>query len=328
MTPAAPTDRAPSRLTILLCMALLCLIWGSTWLVIREGLKDLSPFTSAGVRFALAAAVMALIAPAIARREGGRRPTPRLTLVMGLFNFAGSYGIVYWSETLLPSGLVSVLWSVFPMMMAVAAHLALPGERLLARQWLGFVVGFLGVVLLLARDVAAIGGEALVAALVLLGSPLAATLGTTYVKKHGARVSSALLNRDAMAVGAAALLACALLSERGAPMHWSAPAVWSVVYLAIPGTVVTFGLYFWAMRYAPAHQLSLIAYVIPAVALFLGVSLGGETVGASTLAGAALILGGVACVLLGRRRPMRPESVRAPAQGSPPPAGLRSGRAP
>ena len=100
-----------------------------------------------------------------------------------------------------------------------------------------------------------------------------------------------------MLLAAVLLGTVALATERGEEVQWTASAISSVLYLAVVGTVVTFGLYFWAMRYAPASQLSLIAYVVPAVALFLGATFGDEPVGAATIGGAALILAGCAVVL-------------------------------
>lgn len=297
--------RGPRDLTIALSMAALCLVWGSTWLVIRAGLRDLPPFTSAGARFALASAVMLAIAPRLARREGGERPRRDLVLAMGVCNFALSYGIVYWTEVRLPSGLVSVLWSVFPLMTALVGHLFLPGERLAARQWGGFVAGFAGVALLFSTDLAQLGPEAVGRGAVLLASPAVSALGTAWVKRHGARTSSLLLNRDAMLLGALLLLATAALTEGDREVRWSAAAVASVTYLAIVGTVFTFGVYFWLMRYAPAYRLSLVAYVTPLLALGLGASLGDEPVGLHTLAGATLILSGVGLAARPRRAPTR-----------------------
>lgn len=112
---------APTRFVQGALVALLCAVWGSTWIVIRGGLRDLPPFTSAAARFTLAALVMTAVAGPIARREGGNRPKAWLWGVSGLANFATSYGVVYWCETRLPSGLVAVLWGVFPVLMALAS---------------------------------------------------------------------------------------------------------------------------------------------------------------------------------------------------------------
>lgn len=298
--------RAPSTLATALLVALLCLIWGSTWLVIAGGLRDLPPFTSAGARFLVAAVVMSALAPALARREGGSRPALSLSLAVGVLNFAASYGIVYWSETRLPSGLASVLWSVFPMLMAISGSWFLDGERLRTVQMLGFVVGFAGVVLLFATDLRTIRADAVPAGIVLLGSPFVACIGTTVLKKQGRDVSSALVNRNALWIGAAVLLGLAALFERDAEIRWTRAAIASVVYLAIFGTVLTFGLYFWLLRHTQAYRLSTIAYVTPAIALTVGTLVGKEPLTPWTIAGSATILCGVALVM------RRPSTSRAP----------------
>jgi drug/metabolite transporter (DMT)-like permease len=280
-----------------LWMALLCLIWGSTWIVIQGGLRDVPPITSAAARFVVAAIAMTAVAHFLRRREGGERPPWKLSLALGGLNFAASYGIVYWTESRLPSSLVAVLWSVFPMLTAISGHFFLPAERLRGRQWAGFAIGFLGVALLFATDLREIGAGAVPAGAILLVSPLVAVVGTTVLKREGARVSSVLVNRNGMWIGAALLCAAAWLSERDAPARWTGSAIASVLYLSLAGTVVTFSLYFWLLRRVPANRMSLVSYVTPAVALLLGGLVGREPITGWTLSGSALILGGVGLVV-------------------------------
>jgi drug/metabolite transporter (DMT)-like permease len=314
-TSGGPPSGRPAEGVIHAVIALLSAIWGSTYFVIREGLRDLPPFTAAAARFALAGAVFTLIAPALARREGGARPSLRLSLAFGLANIALSYSLIYWCGRVLPSGLVSVLWSTFPLMMAASGHLFL-GERLAPRQVLGFVVGFLGIAALFATDLRALGPEALPAGALLLLSPLVSTAGNTLVKKHGERTSSLLLNRNGIWIGCAVIAALALALEGDSAPAWTPRALASVVYLALAGTVLTFGLYYWAMRYAPAYRLSTIAYLTPLLALTLGTLAGGEPFTAFTALGSALILGGVALVLGGAAgaRPRRGAGLSPPAE--------------
>lgn len=308
----------PSTLKVNLLMALMCTIWGSTWLVVRKGLDDLPPFSSAAVRFAIAWLAVAALAPILARREGGRRPGWRLAITMGGLNFGTSYAIVYWSETILPSGLVSVLWAVFPMMVAAGGHLVLPGEQLVRRQWWGFAVGFLGVVSLFATDIGALGPDAIPAALVLLCSPVVATIGTLAVKRAGPEISSVLLNRDAMFVGAVILTLLGLGFEREASFDWTPNAIGSVLYLSLLGTVLTFSLYFWLMRFAPAYKLSLVAYITPPTALGLGAWLADEPVSLYTGIGALGILIGVGLVMTGKASRKGPDDPSEPDQAGTP----------
>jgi drug/metabolite transporter (DMT)-like permease len=293
---------APPRWVVRALIGLLCLIWGSTWLVIRGGLVDLPPLSGAAARFIVAGTLLALLGPRLARRERGGPPTLRLSVVMGTLNIAVSYAIVYRTQVVLPSGLVSVLWSVFPLMLGVLSHVWLPSERLVGRQWCGLVVGFAGIVALFATDLRGLGQQAVPAGLLLLLSPAVSAVGQVIVKRDGAHTSSALLNRNGMLLGGALLCLAALATERDAPLRLTGAAVGGILYLAVFGSALAFGLYFWLLRHAPAYELGLIAYVTPVIALLLGATLGDEPVGATTLFGTGLVLAGVALVLLGRRR--------------------------
>ncbi len=292
--------QAQTSTGVKVAVTIMCLVWGSTWFVVREGLSEMQPFGSGGMRFFLAWLLMLFIAPAIAAREGGERPGWRLVLAMATGNFAISYGIVYWAEQTLPSGLTAVLWAVFPLMTAGVAQLQGTEARLRGAQWWGLVVGFVGVVLLFLTDVRSVGGDAIERGLVLLLSPLVSALSTAYIKRHGAHVSSVLLNRSALLVGSLMLLVAAMVVEGGVEPPSTAAGALGVAYLALFGTVLTFTLYFWVLRQASTVALSLIAYVTPAIALVVGAGLGEERVTAWTLGGLAFVLIGCALVL---RRP-------------------------
>ncbi len=298
------SSTSPARLSLTdAIIGLLSLIWGTTYFVIQKGLADLPPFTAVGVRFAIAGTVFALLAPRLAPREGGETPGWRLSILMGVFNFTISYAIVYFVETELPSGLVSVFWGTFPLILATCVRVVLPDEHMERRQWLGFGLGFLGVVLLFVTDLRDIGPDGIALGLLLLLSPLSTAIGQVIVKRQGAHVSSVLLNRNGMLIAAAVLLSVAAIREREARIVWSATAIGSVLYLALIGTNVTFGLYYWTLRRTPAHRLGIIAYLTPLLALTVGFVFGDEPVSWHTLAGTALILSSVGLIMIRRRRP-------------------------
>jgi drug/metabolite transporter (DMT)-like permease len=241
---------------------------------------------------------MALLAPAIMRREGGGRPPWAAVLLHASCQFGANYALVYWAETVLPSGLVSVLWSAFPLMLALLGHFVTRSERLVARRWLGLVVSFGGILLLFATDLRAVGDGAVGMGLAVLLAPAAVAVSTTYVKRHAAGSSSVILNRDAMLLGGMMLLVMALFLERGRDFTLTPAAVGSILYLSLAGTVLTFGVYLWLLRTVPAYRMSLTSYATPVIALLVGATFGGEPLGASTLVGTALVLAGVALTLL------------------------------
>jgi len=272
----------------------MCLVCGRTWFVIQEGARDLPPFTAAAVRFAIAWVIMLGIARPLARIEGGARPGLDLVAITGGLQFATSYAIVYWAETILPSGLTAVLWAVYPLLLGVVSLVMLPGERLGARQWAGLALGFSGIATLFWSDLRVAGGDQMRAGAVLLFSPLAVAIANAYLRPRAPAISAALLNRDGLLFAAVLLSTFAALTERGVPVRWTPAAIGSVVYLAAAGTCLTFTVYFWTLRHLPASTVALTSYVTPVIALLLGVFVRGEPFSLGTLSGTAIVLCGVA----------------------------------
>jgi drug/metabolite transporter (DMT)-like permease len=299
MSPSRPSPTPSPALTSVL-LVLLCLVWGSTWLVIKIGLRDVPPFTGAALRFLVAGLCMAALVPLLAEREGGTRPPFLAVLLQGLFQFALNYALVYVSETVIPSGLVSVLWSVFPLFVALAGHFVLKSELLVGRQWLGMLLAFSGVALLFVTDLARVDARAVPMGLLMLVAPLSVCVSTLVIKHRAAGASSLILNRDSILIGCVVLAILAFCFEREMPVTFTPVAVGSILYLALFGTVLTFGVYLWLLRSVPAYRMSLTAFVTPAVALVAGALFGGEALHLHTLAGTGCVLGGVALVL-GRR---------------------------
>jgi drug/metabolite transporter (DMT)-like permease len=278
-------------------MGLISLVWGSTWLVIRVGLDDLPPLFGAGIRFIVAGLVMAVLVRWLGEREGGTRPPRGVVWAQALCQFTGNFALVYWCETVIPSGLVSVLWATFPLMMALTGHFVTRAERLHGRQWFGLVLAFGGVASLFGTDVARGGERAVTMGLLLLLAPASVTFSTSLIKRRAADASSLLLNRDSMLIGGLLLLVLAAIFERGSAVRLTPGALFSVVYLALFGSVITFGAYLWLLRTVPAYRLSLVSYVTPVIALLLGRALRSEPFATTTLAGTALVLAGVALTL-------------------------------
>jgi drug/metabolite transporter (DMT)-like permease len=128
--------------------ALLCVIWGSTWLVIKVGYGGLGPFNVAALRFLIAGALFAPIVPLL----GARWPTGSiewgLVLWVGLVLFAADYGLIYWAEQYLESGLTAILFATLPLITIGFAHVYLPGDRITPRKLAGTLLAFFGVVAL------------------------------------------------------------------------------------------------------------------------------------------------------------------------------------
>src|SRR5262245_56709631 len=128
--------------------ALLCVIWGSTWLVIKLGYGGLGPFTVAALRFLLAGAVLAVIVPALGARWPRRRIEWFVVVCVGVVLFGADYGLTYWGEQFIDSGLTAVLFATLPLFTVALAHVYIPGDRITVRKLTGTLLAFLGVVAL------------------------------------------------------------------------------------------------------------------------------------------------------------------------------------
>src|SRR5882724_4696310 len=140
---------------------ILCGIWGSTWLFIKIGLTDLPPLTFDGIRFALASLILMLMV--LARRAAWPRTRREWTLiaVVGVLQFSLNYGLVFWGEQYISSGLAAVLQSSFPAFGLVIAHFYLPQERLTMGRAIGVLLGICGIAVIFSDQLSVAGSMAL-----------------------------------------------------------------------------------------------------------------------------------------------------------------------
>jgi len=275
---------------------MLCLIWGSTWLVIKVGYGGLGPFNVAALRFLIASIVLAPIVPLFRASWPSTRTEWTLVVWVGLVLFAADYGLIYWGEQFLDSGLTSILFALLPLVTIGFAHLYVPGDRISGRKLAGSVVAFGGIVALFG-DRVRLDPAGLGPMLAIVTSTVCAAAAGVATKRHGGNLHPASLNAPAMLIGAAALGAASLAAGDGLALPLDAPTWSAIVYLAIAGSVITFLGYFTLLKSWSVTSLSFISVFTPAIALFLGFVFLDERPTISSGAGAAMILGGVALAL-------------------------------
>ena len=253
------------------------------------------PFTSVALRFAIATAILLAIARVLKVRLGAQPHEKTLWLVNGFLFFSVSYGVVYWSEQYVPSGLAAILFATFPLLVTLFAHVMLPGEPFRVRAGFGAVVAFAGIVVIFSEDLATIGGpKTTLAAAVLLLSPLVSAMSSVLVKKWGANVHPISLAAMPMAIATLVMTGMALVFERDRPIAWTPSSIGSLAYLAVCGSAFTFTLYYWLLRHVRASRVALIAYATPVIAVATGVLFLGEPLTSRFVLGGGLVIAGVA----------------------------------
>jgi drug/metabolite transporter (DMT)-like permease len=167
---------------------ILCCIWGSTWLFIKIGLADLPPITFAGIRFVLASLILMLMV--FARRAAWPRTRREWVLiaVVGILQFSLNYGLVFWGEQYISSGLAAVLQSTFPAFGLVIAHFYLPQERLTAGRVIGVLLGVCGLVVIFSDQLSIAGSMALLGSIALVLSALCGSYSNVLVKAYGSKI--------------------------------------------------------------------------------------------------------------------------------------------
>lgn len=285
---------------------LLCVIWGSTWLVIKVGYGGLGPFNVAGVRFAIAAAVLAVIVPLVGARWPRGKEEWTLVTFVGVLLFLGDYGLIYWAEQYIDSGLTAILFGTFPLLTMAFAHVYVPGEHLTGRKLAGGAAASLGVAALFGDRVHIDASNAGPMAAI-IGAAACAAAANVATKRHGGAIHPASLNASAMLVGAILLLAASWLAGDGVKVPQDVTSWTAVAYLSLVGSVVAFLIYFSLLRTWRVTTVSFFGVFTPAIALLLGAAVLHEQLTVWSLVGSALILVGVSAALTTRAQ--RPAEV-------------------
>jgi drug/metabolite transporter (DMT)-like permease len=280
-----------SRPVVWSLFALLVVIWSSTWVAIKVGLEETPPLLGAGVRFA--AAGLLLLAITAVRRRSLQTDVP-LALLLAALPFATAYGLIYWGEQHIPSGLAAVLFGAMPLYVALLATRLLPDERVTPRLVGGFAVALAGLAVGFSESLE-LGDDdlALAGAVAVSLSPVASAAGNVAIKRRAARLDAVVLNGWAMLAAGAVLLLLAVLAEDVGAAAWSAQALGAIGYLAVVGSAVPFVVLTVLLGRLPATTMAVLPLLLPFGALALGAAVYDEALTGAALAGAALVGAGL-----------------------------------
>jgi len=286
------------RIIAYCALAAVFFFWGTTYLAIRVGLETLPPTLLAGMRFMTAGTLLFVILRGW-RRE--RLPHGREWLhqaAIGLMLLGIGNGLVVWAEVWIPSGMAALLVATSPFWVVGFERLRSDGERVGARALIGMLIGFAGLVLLVAPDLfgATLGIRYLLGMVAIQIGCASWSGGSVYAKHHPGRVAPLLgAAIQMLCAGAALTLLGTLLGEwRG--LHFSARSLGALVYLTLFGSIVAYGSYTYAVQKLPLSIVSTYSYVNPVIAVFLGWIVLSEPLGWRVLMAMLIILCGVALV--------------------------------
>ncbi|MGE5846861.1 MAG: DMT family transporter [Ignavibacteria bacterium] len=294
-----------NRLKIAFIYILLCIIWGSTWIVIRTGLTSLPPIISVGYRFSLAS----LFVFSLMKYNNFKLQTDKTSVIlyvlMAFFSYIFPFSLVYWAESPqagVPSGLSAVLFGVYPFFIALFSYFFIDSEIINASKIAGMIFGFLGIVIIFSDSFRGnISAFFLgMAAIVLSAAVQAAIL--IVIKKFGHHLNPLSMNFIPMILAGIILLFSGYYLEDSSQLKFNSAAVLSVIYLAFFGSTVTFTSYYWLLKRVNVVVLSMIAFITPIVALLLGWIFYDEQLSFNHFWGTIFVLSGLLIANLGNLR--------------------------
>ncbi|HZD51095.1 MAG TPA: EamA family transporter [Silvibacterium sp.] len=281
------------RWKTLLAFGIIYFVWGSTFIFIRIGVRELPPLLFAALRFLPAGLV--LYGWMIVRGE--RSPTMRQWLsatLLGLLIFVCDYGLLFWAEQRVPSGIAAVMLATIPVFMALSEIVLLRTQKLTLRLALALLVGICGVGVLVSHSLD-LGGApidtkgAIALILAAMSWSVASILSRRMTLPHSKVMSAA----SQMLAGGILLtfIAGALGEFRTFHPAQISPGAWfALAYLIVFGSLVGFTAYVWLLHHESPTKVGTYAYVNPVVAVLVGYFLGGEPLGARTIAGTLFVL--------------------------------------
>jgi drug/metabolite transporter (DMT)-like permease len=309
----ANTDRPLWK--TLLAFAILYLVWGSTYLAIRVGVREVPPFLLAAMRFLVAG--LALYGWMIARGERSpTRPQWVSAAVLGILFFVLDYGLLFWAEQRVPSGVAAVMMATIPVFMALSEIVLLRTQRLTVRLALALLIGVGGVAVLMS-DSLILGGAAIneAGAIALMVASISWSVSSVLTRRLPLPSSKVMSSGVQMLAGGVflSLTAAALGEFRGFhPGSVSREAWFSLLYLIVAGSIIAFTAYVWLIAHEPPTKVGTYAYVNPVVAVLVGYFLGGEALGPRTIVGTLLIL--VSVVVITTAQAQKPAATAASAE--------------
>jgi drug/metabolite transporter (DMT)-like permease len=290
------------RWKTLLAFGIIYFVWGATFFAIRVGVREVPPLLFCAMRFVAAGLLVFLWA--IAQKE--KLPSTRQWLsafLLAFLIFVVDYGFLFWAEQRVPSGIAAVILATIPAFMALSEIVILRTQRLTVRLSLALLAGIAGVAVLMNRSInlGKLGGAPIdtAGAVGLIVGALSWSIASALARKLPLPTSKVMSSGSQMLAGGVMLVAVS--AARGEWHGFNVFAVsgtaWvALVYLVFAGSIAGFTAYVWLLHHESPTKVGTYAYVNPVVAVIIGYFLGGEPLGARTVAGGVFVLASVVMI--------------------------------
>ena len=250
--------------------ALMCILWGFTWMYLKISLAQMPIFTGLAIRFLLAGLVFWILFFLKGEKVHLTSKMKNVYMLFTLFNFSLCYYLTYWGAKFVFSNLGAIIWSLLPICVALMAHFFIPDDRLNIRKFVGMLIGLIGTILLFSKGELLGEGQTTFGIIAILASVVLAAWPNVYLKMQKTTINSYHLNAFGMTISGLLFFLFALILENSHSIPIDKTNMFAIFFLTIPGTVITWGIYIWLFNHIPVTQISYTAFYPPIIATFVG----------------------------------------------------------
>tara|TARA_B100000575_G_scaffold128802_1_gene102616 strand:- start:352 stop:1227 length:876 start_codon:yes stop_codon:yes gene_type:complete len=272
--------------------ALMCILWGFTWMYLKISLQEMPLYKGLSIRFISAGVIFWIIYFLKSEKVQLTKDLRRVYILFTLFNFSLCYYLTYWGTKFVFSNLGAILWSLLPLCVAFMAHFYLPDDKLTRRKFGGIIIGLVGSILLFYNKDLLGQGQTFLGLLAILLSVILAAWPNVHLKMQKSKINPYHLNAVGMSISGIIFLIFALIFEGQASIPLDNKNMFAIFFLTVPGTVITWGIYIWLFNHLPVTQISYTAFYPPIIASIVGWFFLDELLPLTTILGSMLIIAG------------------------------------
>tara|TARA_B100000579_G_scaffold152588_1_gene123981 strand:- start:2401 stop:3276 length:876 start_codon:yes stop_codon:yes gene_type:complete len=272
--------------------ALMCILWGFTWMYLKISLQEMPLYKGLSMRFISAGVIFWIIYFLKSEKVQLTKDLRRVYILFTLFNFSLCYYLTYWGTKFVFSNLGAILWSLLPLCVAFMAHFYLPDDKLTRRKFGGIIIGLVGSILLFYNKDLLGQGQTFLGLLAILLSVILAAWPNVHLKMQKSKINPYHLNAVGMSISGIIFLIFALIFEGQASIPLDNKNMFAIFFLTVPGTVITWGIYIWLFNHLPVTQISYTAFYPPIIASIVGWFFLDELLPLTAILGSMLIIAG------------------------------------
>ena len=272
---------------------ILCLIWSTTWGMIKVGSEETPPMVGLSIRFIIASVILFSIIFVTKRKIPLDKSSVIIYLIAGIFSQTLSYYCTYWGTQFVTSGLSAILWATMPLTVGIFAHFMILEERLNWLRITSVCASIFGVILILSDQKLVFNWQVLAGGFIILIAVLFGSYPAVYLKKNQKSVDPLILTAMSLGIAAICHSVGTLATGQWQEMNWNLKNLGAAAYLGIFGSAMAFFIYYSLLRKTSVIKLSFINFVTPVFAAVLGWLLLGEVITFREIAGTIVIFSGL-----------------------------------